>query len=126
MTGIYLASMKKKAKIGNKYNQVPHLTQGTIWESYQKPRKHHTQESQEVSPFPAGDHKAARDRKDNIIKKNVKRIHKGTVSKIFLQECLYMFNSAFRCGSRYIYVLNLSSIFSRAATTLNRIFLNKR
>ena len=31
-----------------------------------------TQESQEVSPFSAGDHKAARNRQDSIIKSNVK------------------------------------------------------
>ena len=36
MTDIYLASIKKKAKIRNEYNQVPHLTRGTIWESYPK------------------------------------------------------------------------------------------
>ena len=29
-------------------------------------RKHHTQESQEVSPFPAGDHKAAMNRQDSM------------------------------------------------------------
>ena len=71
MTDIHLASIKKNAKIRNRYNQVPQLTRGTIWESCQKPRKPHTQESQEVSTFPAGDQKAARDRKDNIIKENV-------------------------------------------------------
>ena len=31
----------------------------------------HTQESQEVSPFPAGDHKAARNRQDSITKTNM-------------------------------------------------------
>ena len=42
-----------------KYNQVPYLTQDTIWESDKNTRKHHILESQKVSPFPAGDHKAA-------------------------------------------------------------------
>ena len=37
-------------------------------------RKRHTQESQEASPFPAGDHKAVMNRQDSIIKRNV--IHK--------------------------------------------------
>ena len=46
----------KEAKIWNQYNQVPHLTQDTVWEN---DKKHQIQESQEVSPFPAGDHKAA-------------------------------------------------------------------
>ena len=30
------------------YNQVPHLTQGTVWESDNLTRKHHTQESQAI------------------------------------------------------------------------------
>ena len=51
--------VSKKAKIRNQYNQVPHLTQDTTWESDKNTRKHHIQECQEVSPFPAGDHKAA-------------------------------------------------------------------
>ena len=68
----------KKAKIRNRYNQVPHLTRDTIWESDKNTRKYHTKESQEVSLFPAGDHKAARNRQDSIIKQtgNIKRIHK--------------------------------------------------
>ena len=49
----------KKAMIRNRYNQVPNLTQDTVLESDKNTRKHHIKESQEVSPFPAGDHKAA-------------------------------------------------------------------
>ena len=37
--------VRKKAKTRNRYNQVPHLTQDTIWQSDKKIRKHHTQES---------------------------------------------------------------------------------
>ena len=48
----------KKAENQNWYNQVPHLTKDTIWETDKNTSKHHIQESQEVSPFPAGDHKA--------------------------------------------------------------------
>ena len=62
----------KKAKIRNRYNQVPHLTRDTIWESDKTSRKHHTQENQEVSSFPAIDHKAARNRQDSMIKTIVK------------------------------------------------------
>ena len=58
--------VKKKAKIRNRYNQVPHLTRDTIWESDKNTRKHHTQESQEVSAYPAGDHKPARNRQDSM------------------------------------------------------------
>ena len=42
----------------NPYNQVSNLTQDTTWES-DKNTINTTNESQEVSPFPAGDHKAA-------------------------------------------------------------------
>ena len=52
----------KKTKIRNQYNQVPHLTRDTIWEGDKNTWKLHTQENQEVSPFPAGDHKHARNR----------------------------------------------------------------
>ena len=47
----------KGAKIRNRYNQVPHQTQdnnGKVTNS----QPDTTNESQEVSPFPAGDHKA--------------------------------------------------------------------
>ena len=54
----------KKTKIKNQYKQIPHLTQDTIWESDKNTRKHHIQENQEVNPFPAGDHKAARNKQD--------------------------------------------------------------
>ena len=58
--------VRKNAKIRNPYNQIPHLTQDTIWESDENTRKYHKLESQEVSPFPAGDHKAARNRQDSM------------------------------------------------------------
>ena len=51
--------IKEEGKDKNQNNQVPHLIQDTVWESDKNTREHHTQESQEVSPFPAGDHKAA-------------------------------------------------------------------
>ena len=50
--------VRKRAKIRNRYNQAPHLTQDTngIVTTSQLDI---TNESQEVSPFPAGDHKAS-------------------------------------------------------------------
>ena len=45
----------KKAKNRNRYNQVPHLTQDTTWQGDKTTIKHHIQESQEVSPYPAGE-----------------------------------------------------------------------
>ena len=47
----------KGAKIRNRYNQVPHLTQDNNWKVTNS-QLDTTNESQEVSPFPAGDHKA--------------------------------------------------------------------
>ena len=64
--------VRKKAIIRNRYNQVPHLTQDTISTSDKNTRKHHIQESQEVSPFRAGDHKAAMSRQDSMSKTNTK------------------------------------------------------
>ena len=53
------------AKIMNRYNQVPLLTQDTTWES-NKTTINITNKSQEVSPFPAGDHKAAMTRRKSM------------------------------------------------------------
>ena len=49
--------VRRGAKIRNRYNQVPHLTQDTNGKviNFQLDT---TNESQEVSPFQAGDHKA--------------------------------------------------------------------
>ena len=68
----YNKNVEREAKIRNRYNQAPHLTQNTIWESDKTPKKHNTQESQEGSPFQAGDHKAARNKKDSITTINIK------------------------------------------------------
>ena len=52
-----MGKVRKKAKIWNRYDQVRQLTLDTVWESDKNTRK---QGSQEVSPFPTGNHKAAR------------------------------------------------------------------
>ena len=79
------------AKIRNRYNQVPHLTQDTNGK-VTKLTEDTTNESQEVSPLPAGDHKAHINRRaqniaNTIQNKNIKDPQKkyrlGTVSKIF-------------------------------------------
>ena len=55
---VFNIKVSKGAKIRNRYNQVPYLTQaGYQWES-DKLTADNTNESQEVSLFPAGDHKA--------------------------------------------------------------------
>ena len=49
--------VSKGAKIRNRYNQVPHLTQDTNGKVTNS-QLDTTNENQEVSLFPAGDHKA--------------------------------------------------------------------
>ena len=49
--------VSKGAKIRNRYSQVPHLTQDTNGKVTNS-QLDTTNKSQEVSPFPAGDHKA--------------------------------------------------------------------
>ena len=83
--------VSKDAKIRNRYNQVPHLTQdtkGKITNSHLDT----TNESQEVSPFPVGDHKAhisrrvqrhSKHKTEKNIKDPQKKYRLGTVSKIF-------------------------------------------
>ena len=68
--------VRTKAKIRNRCNQVPHLTQDTICESDKNTRKQNTQDSQGASPFPVGDHNAAKNRQDSMTKVNTK--HKST------------------------------------------------
>ena len=81
MTRKYWSSLALQSKEEGKVQELiqssttPDLD--TVWESDKNTREHNTQESQEDSPFPAGDHKAARNRQDSITKKNkTKRIHK--------------------------------------------------
>ena len=82
--------VSKGAKIRYRYNQVQHLTLVTngIVTSSQLDTTH---ESQEVSPFPAGDHKAHINRRTQMhskhkteknIKDPQKKYRPGTVSKI--------------------------------------------
>ena len=52
-----ICKVSKGAKIRNRYNQVPHLTQDTNGKVTNS-QLDATNESQEVSPLPAGDHKA--------------------------------------------------------------------
>ena len=56
-----MTTAKKEAKIRNRYNQAPHLTQYTNGKVTTS-QLGITNESQEVSPFPAGDHKASTNR----------------------------------------------------------------
>ena len=83
--------VSKGAKIRNRYNQVPYLTQDTNGKVTNS-QLDTTNESQEVSPFPAGDHKAHINRRaqrhskhktEQNIRDPQKKYRLGTVSKIF-------------------------------------------
>ena len=74
--------VRKSAKIRNRYNQAPHLTQDTNGKVTTS-QLDITNESQEVSPFPAGDHKAHINRRVQRHSKNKtekKKIHKRSIA----------------------------------------------
>ena len=88
---LVIRTVSKGAKIRNRYNQVPHLSQVTNGKVTNS-QLDTTNESQEVSPFPAGDHKAHINRRatrhsKHKTEKNMKNPQKKyrleTVSKIF-------------------------------------------
>ena len=56
--------VERKANVRNRYSQVQCLTLNTLWENDKNTRIHTEQEREEVSPFPAGEHQAARNRQD--------------------------------------------------------------
>ena len=92
--------VRKTTKIRKRYNQVSHLTQGTTWES-NKNTINITNKSQEVIPFPAGDHKAEMNRRKsmrNTRRKNTNDPQKKTTLersvKYFLLEGLSWFHCA--------------------------------
>ena len=72
-SNLNILKVSKGAKIRNRYTQVPHLTQDTNGKVTNS-QLDTTNESQEVSPFPAGDHKA-------LINRRAKRL-------IFLKCCV--------------------------------------
>ena len=76
----HITKVRKEAKIRKRHNQVPHLTQDTTWES-NKNTISITHKSQEVSPFPAGDHKAALNRRKSM--RNTRHIkHKLSTKEV--------------------------------------------
>ena len=60
-----ISKVRKRAKNRNRYNQAPQLTQDTNGKVTTS-QLDITNESQEVSPFPAGDHKASKQNKTEI------------------------------------------------------------
>ena len=71
-----IIKISKGAKIRNPYNQVPHLTQDTK-RKVTNSQLDITNESQEVSPFPAGDHKTL--------------LHQGMSEPVFYGDLVYKF-----------------------------------
>ena len=72
--------VSKGAKIRNRYNQVPHLTQDTnrkVTNSQLNP----INKSKEVSPFPAGDHKTHINRRAQRHSKHKTEKHKRSTKE---------------------------------------------
>ena len=78
-----IEKVSKGAKIRNRYNQVPHLTQDTNGE-VTKLTVGTTNESQEVSPFPAGDHRTYKQTRTKAYqtqdRKKTYKIHKRSTA----------------------------------------------
>ena len=73
--------VSKGAKIMNRYNQVPRLTQDTNGKETNSPLDT-TNESKEVSPFPAGDHKAQINRRIQMHNKHkTEKSHKRSTKE---------------------------------------------
>ena len=76
-----LIRVRKGAKIRYKYNQVPRLTQD-INGNVTKSQLDTANESQEVSPFPAGDHKAQINRRAQRQNKHKPEKHKRSTKEV--------------------------------------------
>ena len=99
-----ILKVSKGAKIRNGYNQVPHLTQGTNGKVTNS-QLDTTNENQEVSPFPAGDHKAHINRRSQRHSKHktekTLNIHKRSTA---LERSIKYFTGGlkpFKCGTRH-------------------------
>ena len=107
--------VSKGAKIKSRYNQVPHPTQDTNGKVTNS-QLDTTNESQEVSPFPAGDHKAHINRRaqrhskyktEQKHKRSTKEVPPVNGQKNILLEGLNRFDGAkvglkITCGSRVL------------------------
>ena len=88
-------TVSKGAEIRNRYNQVPHLTQDTNGKVINL-QLDTTNESQEVSPFPAGDHKTQ-------INRRLQRHNKHKTSKFVIYSRYISLRRTwtFRCRCHY-------------------------
>ena len=81
MPAIHVKYQSKGAKIRNRYNQVPHLTQDTNGKVINL-QLDTTNESQEAIPFPAGDHKAHINRRVKGIANTRQKKHKRSTKEL--------------------------------------------
>ena len=80
--GSALTKVSKGEKIRSRYNQVPHLTQDTNGKVTNS-QLDTTNESQEASPFPAGDHKAHINRRaQRHSKHRTEQKHKRSIKEV--------------------------------------------
>ena len=90
----------KGAKIRNRYNQVLHPTQDTNWKVTQS-QLYTTNEFQEASPFPAGDHKEQINRRAQRHNKHktekALKIHKRSTA---LEQSVKYFTGGLKQNSR--------------------------
>ena len=73
--------VSKGAKIRNRYNQVPHMTQDTNGKVTNS-QLDTTNENQEVSPIPAGDHKEHINRRTQRHCKHKTEKHKRSIKEV--------------------------------------------
>ena len=82
MSQINACKVSKGAKIRNRYDQVQHLTQDTNGKVTNS-ELDSTNESQEVSPFPAGDHEAHINRRTQTHSKHKTELkHKRSTKEV--------------------------------------------
>ena len=91
MNILLIDKVSKGAKIRNRYNQVPNLTQDTNGKvTYSQLDT--TNDCQEVSPFPAGDHKAHINRRaQRHSKHKTEKLHKDPQRSTALERSVKYF-----------------------------------
>ena len=97
---MYCNKVSKGANIRNRCNQVPHLTQDTNGKVINL-QLDTTNESQEVSPFPAGNHKAHINRRiQRHSKHKTEQKHKRSTKSTSLERSVKYFTGGLKPVSR--------------------------
>ena len=92
--------VSKGAKIRNRYNQVPHLIQETNGKVINS-QLDTTNESQEVSPFPAGDHKAHINRRAQRHSKHKTEKNKISTKEVVSDKSTFQQNICIRGNKKF-------------------------